>query len=76
VFWPRDFGLAQIEAKLLVEHLERAKFVIMKKPPSVGAAALGCGTGPRRAKSAVTLMHTPAKTSMESAPQTTFKLLI
>jgi hypothetical protein len=31
-------------AKRLVEHLERSGFVVMKKPPSVGAAALGRST--------------------------------
>jgi len=35
--------MAAIVAKRLVEHLERAGFVIMKKPPAVGAAALGRG---------------------------------
>jgi hypothetical protein len=35
--------MARIVAKRLVEHLERAGFVIMKKPPSAGAAALGRG---------------------------------
>lgn len=34
---------AAIVAKRLVEHLERAGFVVMKKPPAVGAAALGRG---------------------------------
>jgi hypothetical protein len=30
-------------ARRLVEHLDRAGFVVMKKPPAVGAAALGRG---------------------------------
>ena len=35
--------MAQIVAERLVEHLERSGFVVMKRPPSVGAAALGRG---------------------------------
>ena len=35
--------MAKIVAKRLVEHLERAGFVVMKKPPAVGAATLGRG---------------------------------
>ncbi|MGD0642227.1 MAG: hypothetical protein ABSC22_15880 [Roseiarcus sp.] len=35
--------MAGIVAERLVEHLERAGFVIMKRPPAVGAAALGRG---------------------------------
>ncbi len=35
--------MAEIVAKRLVEHLERAGFVIMKRPPEIGAAALGSG---------------------------------
>jgi hypothetical protein len=35
--------MAAIVARRLVEHLERAGFVIMKKPPAVGASALGRG---------------------------------
>lgn len=35
--------MAAIVAKRLVDHLERAGFVVMKKPPSVGAVALGRG---------------------------------
>ena len=35
--------MARIVADRLVEHLERSGFVIMKRPPSVGAAALGRG---------------------------------
>jgi len=38
-----DEILAQIVAKRLVEHLDRVGFVVMKKPPTVGAAALGRG---------------------------------
>jgi hypothetical protein len=39
----RDSGeiMAAIVARRLVEHLDRAGFVVMKKPPAVGAAALG-----------------------------------
>jgi hypothetical protein len=35
--------MAAIVAKRLVEHLERAGFVVMKRPPIGGAAVLGCG---------------------------------
>jgi len=35
--------MARIVAKRLVEHLERSGFVVMKKPPTAGAAALGGG---------------------------------
>jgi hypothetical protein len=35
--------VAAIVAKRLVAHLEEAGFVVMKRPPSVGAAALGRG---------------------------------
>jgi hypothetical protein len=36
--------MANIVAKRLVDHLERAGFVVMRKPPSVGdASALGRG---------------------------------
>ncbi len=35
--------MAEIVAKRLVEHLERAGFVVMKKPPISGGAALGRG---------------------------------
>jgi hypothetical protein len=35
--------MAAITAVRLVEHLERAGFVIMKRPPTVGGAALGRG---------------------------------
>jgi hypothetical protein len=33
----------EIVAKRLVEHLERAGFVVMKRPAEIGAAALGRG---------------------------------
>ncbi len=35
--------MAGIVAKRLVEHLERAGFVVMKRPPTPGAGALGRG---------------------------------
>ncbi len=35
--------MAEIVARRLVEHLERAGFVIMKRPAEIGAAALGRG---------------------------------
>ena len=35
--------MAAIVAKRLVEHLERAGFVAMKRPPIGGASALGRG---------------------------------
>ena len=38
-----DDIMAEIVAKRLVEHLQRAGFVVMKKPPIVGGAALGRG---------------------------------
>ncbi len=38
-----DEIMAEIVAKRLVEHLERAGFVVMKRPADVGAAALGWG---------------------------------
>ena len=38
-----DEKLARIVARRLVEYLHGAGFVVMKKPPSVGAAALGRG---------------------------------
>jgi hypothetical protein len=38
-----DEIMAEIVAKRLVEHLERAGFVVMKRPPGIGAAALGRG---------------------------------
>ncbi len=38
-----DEIMAEIVAKRLVEHLERAGFVVMKRPPAVGGAALGRG---------------------------------
>jgi hypothetical protein len=38
-----DEVMAEIVARRLVEHLETAGFVIMKRPPEIGAAALGRG---------------------------------
>ncbi len=38
-----DEIMAEIVAKRLVEHLERAGFVLMKRPLAVGGAALGRG---------------------------------
>ena len=38
-----DEIMAEIVARRLVEHLERAGFVIMKRPAEIGAAALGRG---------------------------------
>jgi hypothetical protein len=38
-----DEVLSEIVAKRLVRHLERAGFVVMKKPPIGGGAALGRG---------------------------------
>ena len=38
-----DKIMAEIVAKRLVEHLARAGFVILKRPPDVGGAALGRG---------------------------------
>lgn len=35
--------MATLTAERIAEHLEEAGFVVMKKPPSVGAAALGRG---------------------------------
>jgi len=40
-----DEIMAEIVAKRLVEHLGRAGFVVMKRPPEIGAAALGRGFG-------------------------------
>ncbi len=40
-----DQIMAEIVAKRLVEHLERAGFVVMKRPPIAGGAALGRGAG-------------------------------
>ena len=41
----RDAGelMAAIVARRLVEHLDRAGFVVMKKPPAVGGSTLGRG---------------------------------
>ncbi len=38
-----DENMAEIVAKRLVQHLERAGFVVMKRPPIGGGAALGRG---------------------------------
>ena len=38
-----DEIMAEIVAKRLVKHLERAGFVVMKRTPEIGAAALGRG---------------------------------
>ncbi len=38
-----DEIMAEIVAKHLVDHLDRAGFVIMKRPAEIGAAALGRG---------------------------------
>ena len=38
-----DEIMAEIVARRLVEHLERAGFVVMKRPAEIGAAALGRG---------------------------------
>jgi hypothetical protein len=35
--------MAEIVARRLVEHLQRSGFVVMKKPPAVGGAALARG---------------------------------
>jgi hypothetical protein len=35
--------MAQIAAERIIEHLERVRFVVMKKPPEIGDAALGRG---------------------------------
>jgi hypothetical protein len=40
-----DEIMAEIVAKRLVEHLERAGFVVMRRPPTGGGAALGRGHG-------------------------------
>jgi hypothetical protein len=40
-----DEIMAEIVAKRLVEHLQRAGFVVMKRPPAIGGAALGRGFG-------------------------------
>jgi hypothetical protein len=38
-----DEYMAQIAAERIVEHLERARFVVMRKPPLGGHSALGRG---------------------------------
>jgi hypothetical protein len=35
--------MVRIVAKRLVERVERSGFVVMKRPPAIGAAALGRG---------------------------------
>ena len=42
-----DELMSAIVAKRLVEHLERSGFVVMKRPPIGGAAALARGHGGR-----------------------------
>ena len=37
--------MARIVAERLVEHLERSGFVIMKRPPAEGGAAIDAGIG-------------------------------
>jgi hypothetical protein len=39
--------MAAIAAERVVRHLERAGFVVLKKPPEIGGAALGQGFEPR-----------------------------
>jgi hypothetical protein len=38
-----DQIMAEIVARRLVEHLNRAGFVVLKRPAEIGAAALGRG---------------------------------
>jgi hypothetical protein len=38
-----DEYMATIAAERVVRHLERAGFVVLKKPPIIGGAALGRG---------------------------------
>jgi hypothetical protein len=38
-----DEMMADIVAKRLAEHLTRAGFVVMKRPPEIGGASLGWG---------------------------------
>ena len=38
-----DEIMAEIVAKRLVRHLERSGFVVMKRPPEIGAAVLARG---------------------------------
>jgi hypothetical protein len=40
-----DELMSEIVAKRLVEHLQRSGFVVMKRPPIGGGAALGRGFG-------------------------------
>jgi hypothetical protein len=41
-----DEYMAAIAAERIVRHLERAGFVVLKKPPLGGGDALGCGFEP------------------------------
>jgi hypothetical protein len=43
-----DEYMAAIAAGRIVRHLERAGFVVMKKPPEIGGAALGRGFGTQK----------------------------
>ena len=38
-----DEYMAQIAAERIVEHLAQSRFVVMKKAPEAGGAALVCG---------------------------------
>ena len=38
-----DEIMPEIVSKWFVTHLERAAFVVMKRPPEIGGAALGFG---------------------------------
>ena len=40
-----DENMAEIVAKRLVEHLQRAGFAVTKRPTEIGGAALGRGFG-------------------------------
>ena len=40
-----DEYMAAIAAERVVRHLERAGFVVMKRPPAIGGAALARGYG-------------------------------
>ena len=42
-----DEYMAAIAAERVVRHLERAGFVVMKRPPQIGGAAVGRGFEPR-----------------------------
>jgi hypothetical protein len=54
-----DELMSAIVAKRLVEHLERSGFVVMKRPPIGGAAALGRGF--KGAKGGLTFCWTPSR---------------